>query len=265
MSSPRQPRHPITSVDNALKLLLMFREQRRIRVSEASAALGVVPSTAHRLMAMLEYHGLVEQDPESKAYRSGPMLTEIALKVLGQMDLRALVRPYLERLSAEANETVHFVVLDHTDALFVDGVECSRPVRTALRVGDRRPAHCTSSGKVLLAELSADEVRARYADSLLTACTPQSIREIAALLRELETVSGQGYGLSIGESESEIAAVAAAVPGPHGRALGAFSISMPMTRYDERALIRLGDAARAMAQDASGRLAQALDPATPPR
>jgi IclR family acetate operon transcriptional repressor len=243
MSSPRQPRHPITSVDNALKLLLMFREQRRIRVSEASAALGVVPSTAHRLMAMLEYHGLVEQDPESKAYRSGPMLTEIALKVLGQMDLRALVRPYLERLS----------------------VECSRPVRTALRVGDRRPAHCTSSGKVLLAELSADEVRARYADSLLTACTPQSIREIAALLRELETVSGQGYGLSIGESESEIAAVAAAVPGPHGRALGAFSISMPMTRYDERALIRLGDAARAMAQDASGRLAQALDPATPPR
>ncbi len=85
----KAPRYPINSVDNALKLLLMFREQQVIRVSEASATLGVGRSTAHRLLAMLEFHGFIEQDADTKAYRSGPALAEIGLAIVQSMDFRA--------------------------------------------------------------------------------------------------------------------------------------------------------------------------------
>ena len=265
VSRRREPKHPIASVDNALKLLLMFREQPSLRVSDVTTSLGVALSTAHRLMAMLEHHGLVEQEPATKAYRSGPVLTELALKILGRMDLQTLVNPHLERLAAAANETAHFLVLDSTDTLFVAGVECSRPVRTTLRIGDRRPAHCTSSGKVLLALLPESELQSRYEGYRFTPCTSHSITSLGALERELELVREQGYGLSIGESETEIAAISVAIKAPDGQALGAFSVSMPMTRYEEQALLRLSTVIKQSALDAASSLAQAVATTTATR
>ena len=56
------PAYPITSVDNALKLLLTFRDRPQLALSDASAYLGVAHSTAHRLLAMLAYHDFVRQE-----------------------------------------------------------------------------------------------------------------------------------------------------------------------------------------------------------
>lgn len=62
------PQYPIESVDNALRLLLLLGEQTEIRLTEASQYLGVASSTAHRLLAMLQYRGgFIRQDPASKA------------------------------------------------------------------------------------------------------------------------------------------------------------------------------------------------------
>ena len=73
-ATPNPPMYPIESVDNALQLLLLFREQSSLRVADASRTLGVAPSTAHRLISMLQYHGFVTQDPRTKAYRAGAAL-----------------------------------------------------------------------------------------------------------------------------------------------------------------------------------------------
>ena len=59
------PQYPIESVDKALKLVLLLAEQPEIRLSEATRYLGVASSTAHRLLAMLQYRGFVRQDPAS--------------------------------------------------------------------------------------------------------------------------------------------------------------------------------------------------------
>ncbi|MBA3294655.1 MAG: helix-turn-helix domain-containing protein [Geodermatophilaceae bacterium] len=63
-----EPTYPITSVGNALRLLLLFRERKAIRLSDASDYLGVANSTAHRLLAMLVHHEFVEQDPGQRTY-----------------------------------------------------------------------------------------------------------------------------------------------------------------------------------------------------
>lgn len=49
------PQYPIESVDNALRLLLLFETRPSIRLTDASKYLGVASSTAHRLMGMLLY------------------------------------------------------------------------------------------------------------------------------------------------------------------------------------------------------------------
>ncbi|MCF7552241.1 hypothetical protein [Pseudonocardia sp. WMMC193] len=70
---------------------------------------------------MLQYYGFVRQNPESKAYVPGPVLIRIGVASLQGMDLRKQVRPFLEQLSRDADETVHLVVREGQQVLFLDG------------------------------------------------------------------------------------------------------------------------------------------------
>jgi DNA-binding IclR family transcriptional regulator len=161
-ATPKPPAYPIESVDNALQLLLLFRERSTLRVADASRTLGVAPSTAHRLIAMLQYHGFVEQDPRSKAYRAGAALAEIGLAVVRAMDVRTIARPVMERLNSELGETIHLAVLDRNEVIFLDSVESRYIVRVGSRVGMRLPAHMTALGKTLLAALPDDRLAVLY-------------------------------------------------------------------------------------------------------
>jgi len=228
------PRYPINSVDNALKLLLMFRERQVIRVSEASTTLSVGRSTAHRLLAMLEYHGFIQQDADTKAYRSGPALTEIGLAIVHAMDIRAQLRPYLEQLRDELGETVHLMVLQGTDALFLDSVESSRALRTSSRIGRTYPAHATSGGKALLAELAPERLDDLYPTGKLPPGTPRSVTTKADLERELRLVRRRGYGSNRGETEPDIAAVAVAIKSSLNRPAAAIAVSAPLSRLSEK-------------------------------
>lgn len=247
------PRYPISSVDNALKLLLLFRERRVIRLAEASDSLGVVRSTGHRLLAMLEYRGFVAQDPETKAYTAGPTLVDIGLSVVAHMDIRRQLRPYLEELSRQVGETVQLMVLDGGDILFIDSIESTRALRTSSRIGRRYPAHTTSGGKVLLAELTPERRAELYPSNRIAGLTERSITSRARLERELEAIRDRGYGTNRGESEADIAAVAVAVHDASGRAVAAIAISAPISRLDERDEPRVAKTlAAAAAQGAEG-------------
>jgi DNA-binding IclR family transcriptional regulator len=228
-------------VDSALRLLKLFRDTPRVRLSEASEHLGVAHSTAHRLMAMLAYHGFVRQEPGSRAYVAGPALVEIGLAAVRELDIRLHARPVLESLAASLGETVHLVVLEGGNVRYLDAVESPRALRVAARTGSALAANCTASGKALLAELPDAEVAAIFADQeTLTALTSRSITSCARLLAELREVRARGYAVNIEESEEGVATVAVAVRGPRGAPsaapAAALAVSGPVSRMTGRAV-----------------------------
>jgi DNA-binding IclR family transcriptional regulator len=230
MQNPPGPRYPIESVNNALKLLLMLRDRPAISVSEVSEDLAVARSTAHRLLAMLAYHGFVQQDPATKAYTAGPVLAEISFATMRDSDIRPVARPFIEELVGEVGETVHLVMLKGTQMLFADCVEGTRALRAGARVGQRIPAHCTAGGKVLLAELPAERIRELYRDEQLEQLTPHSVATVTGLLARLDETRRHGYALNDGESEEELRAVAVTIRDPVGRARAAITLSAPPYR-----------------------------------
>lgn len=246
------PRYPINSVDNALKLLLMFRESQVIRVSEASAALNVAGSTAHRLLAMLEYHNFIEQDADTKAYRSGRSLTEIGLAIVRSMDIRAQLRPALEQLRDDLGETVHLMVLQGADALFLDSVESSSALRTSSRIGRTYPAHTTSGGKALLAELPPERLAELYPGGTLVPGTQRSLHSMADLKRELRLVRKRGYGSNRGESEPDVAAVAVTIKSSLSRPAAAIAVSAPLSRLTEEQEAGIAKAITAVVEKLAG-------------
>jgi DNA-binding IclR family transcriptional regulator len=225
-SMKNKPAYALGSVDNVLLLLHLLRDQGKVKVSEAATELGIARSTAHRLLAMLVYRDFAVRD-DNHTYLPGPFLTSMAGITDGSAVrvLRTLAQPHMEALCARVAETVNLTVRAGTEVRFLASVESTR----LLRVGDRRgtilPAHLTSGGKVLLAELPREQLRRLYEQD-----PGDTGAEWAALIRDLDATRARGYGLNVEETEDGVSAVGVAIRNGQGTAIGALSIAAPTSR-----------------------------------
>jgi IclR family transcriptional regulator, acetate operon repressor len=253
------PAYPIASVDNALRLLLLFRERPKVRLTDACKYLGVAHSTAHRLLAMLAYHGFVQQEPGSRAYVAGPALIEVGLAVIGTLDVRDQARSFMEGLAARLGETVHLGVAEGDQVRYVDAIESERALRVVARTGFLVPAHCTSLGKAMLALLPDEEVAKLYApeNEPFVARTEKSITTLRALQAELERVRARGYAINSGETEEGVGSVAVAFRDVAGRP-AAIAVAAPTSRLGRTRIAAIGeelvDVAARLGEAGSGRV-----------
>lgn len=224
------PQYPIGSVDRALKLILLLGEQPRIRLTDAASHLGVASSTAHRLLAMLQYRGFVRQDPVSKAYYPGPALMSVAFSAFNRIDIEGAAKPVLHRLSERLKESVHIGMLEGTNVRFIAAAEGPTAVRVASRLGRTMPAHCTSTGKALLARLSDTDVAQLYPDEELERVTAHSVGTRTELHRELSRIRQQGYAVNREGSEEGVASVAVPMPARAPGLLLALNAAAPVHR-----------------------------------
>lgn len=242
MSAEDGPAYPIESVDRALTVILAFEETDTLTITEISKVLGVSRSTAYRLLNVLEHRGFVRQDKRTKAFQGGPALLRVGLAAVRRSDLRMTLRPVLERVVAEVDETAHLVVLEGRDAFFMDCVEGSKMVRATPRVGTSLPAHVTSAGKVLLANLPSAKLDEILAGEL-GAVTRRSKVSPTSLRRELAKVRKQGFALNDGESEVGLRAVAALVPAAVAATAVdvAITVAGPSERLDDKRVKAVGE------------------------
>ena len=224
-----EPQYPIESVDNALRVLLLLGEHPSLRMTDVSQYLGVASSTAHRLLAMLQYRGYVRQDGSTRSYVPGPTLDSLAFSLLRRLDVRNRARPVLERLNSELGETVHLGRLEGDKVHFIDSIESTKALRVANRLGRSMPAHCTSTGKALLATLTDDELRLLYPDERLVQLTPHSLGTRTELLDAVRTIRSCGFAISKEESEEGVSSLAVAVPSTRSPRL-AVNASLPLSR-----------------------------------
>jgi IclR family acetate operon transcriptional repressor len=204
-----------------------------------AAHTGLPKTTVHRICGALEQVGYVRVDSATGRRGLGPALLRLAL--IGRRDLRAVLEPYLGRLSRDLNETVDLAVLDDWMVLFIAQHPApQRELMAIARVGAHFPAYCMASGKVLLAQLPPDELRRR----LPTAKGRRLSRE--ELLQELEDVRASGLGYEREELRPGICAVAVAVRDLDGRG-ASIAVPMPAARFHASehevaaALLRLRD------------------------
>jgi DNA-binding IclR family transcriptional regulator len=158
-----KPPYALNSVDHALRLAQILQTEGPLRVTDVAARLGVAPSTAHRLLAMLVYRDFAQKN-DDRTYRAG-----FALRPLAPTDapiplLRDIATPHMQSLVDMVDESANLVVLAGTDARFVVSIECHRGLRVGDRVGRFLPAHITSGGKAILARFTRDAVNERFRD-----------------------------------------------------------------------------------------------------
>jgi IclR family acetate operon transcriptional repressor len=220
-------------VDRALRVLdALSAHGSGITLSEIAAAAHVPKSSLHRTLAALRRRGFVAQREDGR-YLVGPDLVRIAFDFHERMDVRVLVRPALDALRDEVNETIHLGVLDGADVVYVDKLEPSGPIALTSKIGGRNPAHATAVGKALLAwTYPTDEALAAWIlrSAPLDARTPRTIVEPPALIREIQRVRADGFARDMEESETGVRCLAVPVFFGGPEPVASISISAPRER-----------------------------------
>ena len=219
----------IRSVERAVAILDLLALEGWSAGAEVARSLGVHRSTALRLLATLDRHGLVERNPQTAKYRLGQRIVQLASSVRGEADLRQAGRPVCEALARALGETVTLDVLDGDEIVPVEQASGSTSVVNISWLGTRSPVHCTASGKVILA-FAPPAVRARLLERKLEKLTPNTIIDPAQLEVQLAAARTSGIARTFEELEVGLNAIAAPVRSAAGEVIAAIDVSGPAHR-----------------------------------
>lgn len=227
----KKPPYALESVDNALHLLQLLRDEGRLRNKDAADELGIAPSSANRLLSMLVYRGFAVQD-ETRLYLPGPALGEPPVVHENARALKALVQPHLEHAVRRFRESANLVIRVGTNVRFLSTVESPLPLRVSDRQGAVIPARKASGGKALLAELSPALLERMYLSDLSLPGEQVDGTALLALQEELERVRRSGYAINRESTESGVSAIGISIHGADGEAIAAISIAAPSSRFE---------------------------------
>ena len=229
-----KPKNLVQSIERVSMILDVLGEfPQGIGFGDLSTKVDLSKGTIHRLLSTLAYLDYVRQDTETKKYNLGFKLVELGNRLLSQIDFRTEARSFLVELAEDTKETVHLVILDQNEVLYIDKVESnSNPtgLRMASMLGARIPAHCCAVGKVLLAALPEEELEKMVRSKGLPKRTENTIIDLGKLKEHLQLVRENGYALDQEENEIGIHCVAAPIRDQRGEVIAAISISVPVSR-----------------------------------
>lgn len=240
--SAKPPGNLVQTIDRVNKLLEILSDASQgLSLGELAKLVNLPKGTTHRLISSLAYFDYVQQDPMDRKYKLGFKLAMLGNQMLNQIDLRKEVRPYLLELAQKSNEIAHLVVLDNSEALYIDKIQLSREgLHMSSKLGYRAPLHCTAVGKVLIASLSETQINRIVEQNGLFARTEHTITETKQFKSHLNGVRKAGYAIDNEEHSEGVRCVAAPIKNMDNEVIAAISVSVPVVR------MTLGEAKKTM-------------------
>lgn len=223
------------SASRVLDVLDLFLEDGSgYTLTGVSDRLQIPKSTAHGILHAMSRHGYLTLDPATNRYT-------ISLGFVGRTRatpaievLRQRARRHLTRLASTLGETVKLIAFEGTNSVAIDFVDGGRPLKYAVRLGQRWPLHATGGGKLYLAQYDDETVREMLAELGLQQITHETIVDVDALLSEIAEVRRKGWARQREEIHDGISGFAAPVRDAGGRLLAAIVVMGPTARIDEQ-------------------------------
>lgn len=190
-------------------------------------------ATVHNIAQTMVARGYLRQNPENKRFEIGDRLALVSRHSQYLNAIYAAGKMAVQMVASEINESIMLVALDHGHVVNLHYV----PSRSALRVAEPEDmtdvAHCTASGKLMLAQMTQQEL-VQYLDHYkLKNYTPQTITRRSELVDELNQIRAKGFSLSCDELCEGVSALAVPISDPWARVIAAIGAGVPTSRLNQ--------------------------------
>lgn len=217
-------RYMVPGLVRGLEALQAFTPERpRLTLGELAEATGVTRSAVFRIAYTLTELAFLVHDPHGRTYALGPAVLRLGYGFLASRELVEVALPHLEALRDVTGWSAHLGTLEGTEVLYLLRVPARRGLAGIVHVGSHLPAHATSMGRVLLADLDAAALADLYRHARLVGVGPRTPTTVTALLARARADARRGYVVQVGEFERGVASVAAALRDASGRTVAAIN------------------------------------------
>ena len=237
----------VEKVERVLDCYIRSGEPSRSFV-ELLEGTGLSRASLHRTLSEMVESGFLSQAERGEEYRLGPLLRSAAALSSAAVGLPSIARPWMEQLRDRCRETIVLAELHGASVVPVLRAEGLHEMRMNQEVGKRYPAHAGATGKVLLANLPAEELKRLLAGARLEALTPATRTSRRRLDADLKLIRRAGVGVTRGERVPDAVAISAPIFDASSRAVAALTISGIASRYEPG---RLSEDARAVQEVAA--------------
>ncbi|MBR0857732.1 IclR family transcriptional regulator [Bradyrhizobium liaoningense] len=160
MSDDANAPEPASGPRSALRVMDILQalaaEPEGLTLAKLSDRLKLPKTSVFSLLRALEGGGYARSN--NGHYTVGDQALKLGASLGQARSFPKCARPVLERLARETEETILLGVLSEEghEISYVDVIESEKPLRFAVRIGNRRPLYCTAAGKAMLAFLPKD-------------------------------------------------------------------------------------------------------------
>ena len=223
MSSDARPDGFVRSLERGLAVLQAFsRDQPVLTISDAARHTGLTRAAARRFLHTLHYLGYVTRYGDG--FSLGPRTLDLGYSFLSGLPLRDIAIPYMMRIVAEVQESCVLSILDGVDVIEVAQLPSNRILAVSFPVGSRFPAHLTSGGRMLLADLPDHILESTLKGIRLERRTKRSITDSDLLLEALKEAKAQRWTVVDEELEDHIRSIAVPLCDAGGITIAALSV-----------------------------------------
>ena len=222
----------IQSVARALDLLeCLASVEGGMALSELAKRLNLRATTIHNILKTLRLRGYVTQEADGARYRLGLKCYDLARNAMRERNLPELARTSLQKLAAEADETVVLSVLEQSEVYFIAHVASQQMLAVTYNRTWAKDGYFTASGRVLLAFADAITLDRYVAAHPLPSSTQSGLQSREELERELAKVRREGYAMLRREGATAVCAVAAPIHDFSGKVIAGVGLSLPALRF----------------------------------
>lgn len=226
-------------------------------IRQVARALDMSPTTIHRIFGIFENRKILEKDGEG-GYLTGIKLFSICHSFTEHMSPIRIVRPHLEALSAECDETAILGTYDakRGEMMFIDVAQAPHPVQYLSKLNEWIPIHSGATGLAILAFLPEAERKAIYARGLssVTDRTLVNEKEIEAVVA---AVRARGYACTHGQRTIGAVGIAAPIFDSNDHVCGDVCVTIPEQRFTDSMMPTVGAAVLSTSKIVTGELQRA--------
>ncbi len=247
----------ITMVDRAVLILEeIFSADEYIGVSEIAQNLELPKATVYRILNTLYQRNFVEQDNETDKYKLGLTFIQYGEKVKSKLNIKTISEQFMENLSQNVGETVNLGISHDGNIINIFSIEgeSSTLVSKLIPIS---PLHCSSTGKILLSQMTEEEIENYFDSHEIQKRTINTIVRYEDFRKEKEEILKEKVAFDNEEYEYGLTCIASPIINMKGKTIAALSVSGPTSRLKFKGIDYIIEELKKISSEISGRLKEA--------